>query len=626
MNRNQDNKRTPEMQELLDKILGGKKQNYQDKRSKPNSPGNQLNKINQGLNATLRLVLIAKSHWRIIIISVFGIVGASLIALVTPAVVRSLTETLIESDETGIINSNLLILYSVILIAAYILRAGCRWLGMFVSHIAAWTFAGELMAVIYEKFQKLSMRYFQNKQTGQLMSHMINDSSQAHVLIAHAIPDLISNVIVIIGVLILIFTINPVLAAITMIPVPLIIWSGTFFSKKVAPLFKLDRVMLGELNAAVQDNLSGMKEIQAFGQEDRELDKMSILCDQYARINVRANYAAAIFHPGIELLISMGTVIVVGVGGYLAMGGNMSVPDVVGFLMYLGIFYQPLAVLSRLFEDLQIAYAGASRIFEVLDAESEVQDMPDAKTLESCEGEIEFEDVSFRYIEDEPVLENINFKAKPGEMIAVVGSTGVGKTTIVSLIERFYDPQKGKIKIDGVDIKELTLGSLRSQISMVLQDVFLFNGTIAENIAYSIKDATQEQIEEAARIACADEFINQMPGRYNTLIGERGVRLSGGQKQRLSIARAVLRNTPILILDEATSSVDMETELQIQQAIENLTGSRTVIVIAHRLSTIISADQILLLDKGTIKERGRYEELMAQNGIFARLNKKKSKG
>jgi ABC-type multidrug transport system fused ATPase/permease subunit len=211
-------------------------------------------------------------------------------------------------------------------------------------------------------------------------------------------------------------------------------------------------------------------------------------------------------------------------------------------------------------------------------------------------------------------------------MIAVVGPTGVGKTTIVSLIERFYDPQKGKIKIDGVDIKELTLESLRSQISMVLQDVFLFNGTIAENIAYSIKDATQEQIEEAARIACADEFINQMPGGYNTLIGERGVRLSGGQKQRISIARAVLRNTPILILDEATSSVDMETELQIQQAIENLTGSRTIIVIAHRLSTIISADQILLLDKGTIKERGSYEELMAQNGIFARLNKRKSGG
>jgi ABC-type multidrug transport system fused ATPase/permease subunit len=269
----------------------------------------------------------------------------------------------------------------------------------------------------------------------------------------------------------------------------------------------------------------------------------------------------------------------------------------------------------------QLAYAGASRIFEVLDAESEIKDAPDAKVLEKCKGKIEFDDVCFHYNADEPVLKNISFAANPGEMIAEVGPTGVGKTIIVSLIERFYDPQSGSIKIDGDDIKNLTVESLRSQISMVLQDVFLFNGTIAENIAYSVKDAAKEQIEQAAKIACADEFIAQMPDGYETLIGERGVRLSGGQKQRLSIARAVLRNTPILILDEATSSVDMETELIIQQAIENLTGSRTVIVIAHRLSTIISADRIIVLDKGEIIEMGSYDELMEQGGSFARLNK-----
>ena len=348
-------------------------------------------------------------------------------------------------------------------------------------------------------------------------------------------------------------------------------------------------------------------------------------CKEYGKINVKANYAASIFHPSIEFLTSMGTVIVVGIGGYLAMGGNMNVPDVIAFLMYLGIFYGPLSVLSRLFEDVQIAYAGATRIFEVLDAESDIKDAPDAKVLEKCEGAIEFENVSFYYNAEEPVLENISFAANPGEMIAIVGPTGVGKTTIVSLIERFYDPQGGSIRIDGVDIKELTVESLRSHISMVLQDVFLFNGTIAENIAYSVKNATREQIEEAAKIACADEFIAQMPDGYNTLIGERGVRLSGGQKQRVSIARAVLRNTPILILDEATSSVDMETELQIQQAIENLTGSRTVIVIAHRLSTIISADQILVLDKGAVVEKGSYDELMAKGGIFARLNRANAK-
>ncbi|MCL2159480.1 MAG: ABC transporter ATP-binding protein/permease, partial [Oscillospiraceae bacterium] len=310
-----------------------------------------------------------------------------------------------------------------------------------------------------------------------------------------------------------------------------------------------------------------------------------------------------------------------GIGGYLAMGGAMTVPDIIGFLMYLGIFYGPLSALSRLFEDVQLAYAGASRIFEVLDAESEIKDSPDAKTLEKCEGKIEFDNVSFCYNIEEPVLKNITFEANPGEMVAVVGPTGVGKTTIVSLIERFYDPQSGSVKIDGEDIKNLTVESLRSQISMVLQDVFLFNGSIAENISYSVKGATAEQIREAAEIACASEFIEQMPDGYDTLIGERGVRLSGGQKQRLSIARAVLRNTPILILDEATSSVDMETELQIQQAIENLAGSRTVIVIAHRLSTIMGADKIIVLDCGEIIEQGNYDELMDSDGTFARLNK-----
>jgi len=571
------------------------------------------------MNLTKKLILSAKKYWKTIGIASIGIVGAALLNLITPAVVRALTKTLTDDEA---ITSKTLLTYCAVLVGAYLLRAGFRWVALAISHVAAWNFVGEMTAKVYSKLQRLSMNYYQDKQTGQLMSRMINDTRQTEVLIAHALPDLISNVIVILGVAVLIFTINPVLAAITLIPVPIVFWVGTFFSKKVAPLFRINQEVLGDLNAVSQDNLSGMKEIQAFGQENRELDKMLSLCRHYSDVNIRANYANALFHPGIEFLTSLGTVIVVGIGGYLAMNGNMSVPDIVGFLMYLGIFYQPLAILSRLFEDVQVSGASAVRIFEILDAESDIKEKPDAISLEKCRGKVAFENVSFCYNEDEPVLSDISFTADSGEMIAIVGPTGVGKTTIVSLMERFYDPQSGSVKIDGINIKDLTIESLRSQISMVLQDVFLFHGTIAQNIAYSVKNATREQIEEAAKTACADEFIRQLPNGYDTLIGERGIRLSGGQKQRLSIARAVLRDTPILILDEATSSVDMETEHQIQRAIENLAGSRTVIVIAHRLSTIISANQILVLDKGSIIEKGSYDELISQNGVFARLCKK----
>ena len=565
-----------------------------------------------------RFILMAKSHWGEIIITVFALIGVSALSLVTPEVIRRMTAVLSDPE---LLSTEILFKYAVILVAAYLLRGVLRFVSMYVSHIAAWKFVGELTLQVYDKYQELSMRYYQDKQTGQLMSRMVNDTRLLEVLIAHSLPDLITNVLVIIGVAIMIFLIDPFLALLTLIPVPFVIFVSSFFSKKVAPLFRINQEVLGDLNGVLQDNLSGMKEIQAFGKENYEHGKMLKNTDYYSFVNIRANKANAIFHPSVEFLTSLGTVIVVGVGGVLAMNGQVSTSDIVGFFVYLSLFYQPLAVLARLVEDVQTSLAGARRVAEVLDSESEIKESPEAYAIENVEGNISFENVSFDYINGEHVLNNISFSVKKGEMIALVGPTGVGKTTIVSLLERFYDPISGKVCIDGHDIKDVTLNSLRKNISLVLQDVFLFNGTIEENIAYGVEKCTREEVIAAAKAASADEFISKMPNGYVTMIGERGVRLSGGQKQRIAIARAVLRNTPILVLDEATSSVDTETEANIQTAIENLAGSRTIIVIAHRLSTVMRADNIVVLEKGQIVEQGSHAELFEKNGLYAKMCK-----
>ena len=410
------------------------------------------------------------------------------------------------------------------------------------------------------------------------------------------------------------------LASFTLIPVPFLFVGGFLFTKKILPNFKKAQLTLAELNAVVQDNISGIKEIQVFNQQKKEKGRVQVKSENYAQAILKALRLSAIFHPSVELLSSFGTVIVVGLGGYFALQGRVSASDIVGFIMYLSLFYQPITTLARVMEDLQQANAGAERVFELLDTEPDIVDAKDAKKMEGAEGNLTFENISFQYLDEKPVLKNISFKADKGEMIAIVGPTGVGKTTIISLIARFYEPVAGRILLDGMDIKDLKLASLRRQISIVLQDVFLFNGTVGENIAYGNEKAQIDEIIAAAKIAQAHAFISSLPNGYDTYIGERGVTLSGGQKQRLAIARAVLRNTPILILDEATASVDVETEENIQKAIQNLAGTRTIIVIAHRLSTVKKADSIIVLKEGEIVEEGKHEALMEKDGLYASLN------
>ncbi len=507
------------------------------------------------------------------------------------------------------------------LLVLYLLRIVFRFMNNYLAHKAAWYLVGDLRDRLYKKLQSLDLGFFHDKQTGDLMSRVVNDTRDFELLYAHMIPDMITNLVTFGGVLTILLVINWKLALITCFPIPLILISGVIFAKKVRPFFKASQKSMGELNAKLQDNLSGLHEIQSFGQEEEEAALVSESNFTQVRAMLRALRASAIFHPSVEFVSSIGTVLVVAVGGYLAYLEQLSVEDIVAFVLYLGLFYAPISSLASWLENLQQSLAGAERVTLILDTPSAIENKEGAKDLENVSGEISFRNVSFHYSNKVPVLKDISFTCKPGQMVALVGPTGVGKTTITQLISRFYDPVEGAVLVDGQDIRNVTLESLRKNISPVLQDTFLFHGSIADNIGYAKPDATREEIIAAAKAANIHEDILHMPDEYETQVGERGLRLSGGQKQRVAIARAILRQSPIIILDEATASVDVQTERQIQAAINNMTGKRTIVAIAHRLSTIKNADLILVIHEGEIKEQGTHEELLALGGIYAQMLK-----
>ena len=567
----------------------------------------------------LRLSREAVRYRMLYFVAVLSTLALTVVNLAAPKILSAMTGIV----ETGVSVSGLhrIGIFTVILIVLYLLRILFRYLSNFLAHKAAWYLVGDLRTRTYDKLEHMHLGYFHDKQTGDLMSRIVNDTRDFELLYAHMIPETITNIVTFSGVLIVLLTINWKLALITCAPIPLIFASGIIFSKKVRPYFRISQKKMGELNGKLQDNLSGIHEIQSFGREEYETERVNERNFEHIRAMLKALKISAVFHPSVEFISSLGTILVVAFGGYLAFREGLSVADIVAFLLYLGLFYGPVSGLANLLENMQQSMAGAERVLDILDAPAEIQDIIGAESLGRIKGEIVFDHVNFSYGENTPVLKDVSFVCRPGQMLALVGPTGVGKTTLAQLISRFYEPSDGRILIDGHDIRRVTVESLRKNISPVLQDTFLFNGTIAENIGYAVPDASMEDIEAAAKAANIHSDIMEMPDGYYTKVGERGIRLSGGQKQRIAIARAILRKSPIVILDEATASVDVETEQQIQSAITGISGSCTIIAIAHRLSTIRNADQILVIENGRITEQGTHTELVSLGGSYARMNR-----
>ena len=541
----------------------------------------------------------------------------SVVDLAYPQLLRSLTKTLFTGNKSAILGA--LPWLFLILLIMYTIQSLCKYYVTCQGHIMGAKMERDMRKQLFEHYEKLSFSYYSTHNSGQMMSKLVSDLFDISELAHHGPENLFISLVKIIGSFVFLFLINQKLALPLLLLVILMILFSIRQNKKMQQTFLENRIRIGDINASLQDTLSGIRVVQSFANEDTELHKFNHSNEAFLE-SKKDNYrcmgtfmSSNLFFQGMMYL----TTLIYGV--YLIAMGQMQAADLAMYALYIGIFISPIQILVELVEMLQKGLSGFRRYLEVVETEPEIQDKEGAIDLENVKGDVCYDNVSFHYSDDnKTVLSQVSIHIPAGKSVALVGPSGGGKTTICSLLPRFYDVTAGKVTIDGKDVRDLTLKSLRNQIGMVQQDVYLFDGTIRENIAYGKPDATDEEIKEAARRANMDDFIMQLPKQYDTYVGEKGTRLSGGQKQRISIARVFLKNPPILILDEATSALDNESERYIQKSLEELAKNRTTITIAHRLSTIKRSDEIIVITEDGIAERGTHETLLAKNGIYAR--------
>lgn len=593
-----------------------------------------------------RLLGYAKPYWQTAVGSLLLLLTATFIGLTPPLLMRTLIDDVLVADTggsnpaatlipaeprssvprsqapsppSGMDKPTMLAVLVLLLLLVNLSRNGLSAVRTYLLAKLGQRITFDLRKEVYRHLHYLSLSFYNERETGRIMSNITQDVSRLQDFISDGLQEIIRDIATIVIICIILFSLNPALAAFVLIPTPLLILFTRYFGRRLHDLYHGLWRRWADIHALLADTIPGVRVVKAFAQEKREVSKFENRSWGLLSGEIRVARVRSTFTPIMTFLTSLGTLIIWWMGGNKVLGGTLSLGEFVAFTGYMWQFYGPVESLCRLNHRFQRAATSAERIFEVLDTQSDVAERPGAGAMPRIAGSVEFSGVTFSYEPGKPILKDLNFRVEPGEMIGLAGHSGAGKSTLINLICRFYDIQKGDILVDDRDIRDVSLKSLRAQIGVVLQDPFLFNGSVAENIAYGKPGATLDEIVAAAKAANAHDFILDFPEGYDTPVGERGLRVSGGERQRLSIARAILRNPRILILDEATASVDTETEAQIQDAIARLIEGRTTFAIAHRLSTLKNANRLLILDKGELAEIGTHDELIRRDGIYARL-------